>query len=263
MNNRIYFFTGTGNSLKVAQDIAAAIPECEIMAICKGMDLTPPTGYERIGFVYPVYFGGLPDMVANFIKNAHFTKDSAKYYFAVATPGGFAGNPIYQAKSLFAEKGLSLNYGVNIHMSANYVLLYDMYGFLINPPLKAYGKHIKGIVSDIQQMNKRLDAHFSKTREDSYIRAIATVNGTDYAYNVSDACVSCGICRRVCPAKNITLDDGHPVFHHQCECCMACIQHCPHKAINYKSKTQKRKRYTHPDIGYAEISRYYENASKV
>lgn len=35
MKNRIYFFTGTGNSLKVAKDIAKALPNCELVAIYK------------------------------------------------------------------------------------------------------------------------------------------------------------------------------------------------------------------------------------
>ncbi|MDL2288197.1 4Fe-4S binding protein [Oscillospiraceae bacterium OttesenSCG-928-F05] len=29
-----------------------------------------------------------------------------------------------------------------------------------------------------------------------------------------DSCISCGICTGVCPAKNITLEEGKPTFHH-------------------------------------------------
>ncbi|MDR3600940.1 MAG: 4Fe-4S ferredoxin, partial [Desulfosporosinus sp.] len=65
MRNRIYFFTGTGNSLKVAQDIAKALPSCELVAIYKDTLLEIPSGYERIGFVFPNYAGGPPSMVAN------------------------------------------------------------------------------------------------------------------------------------------------------------------------------------------------------
>jgi Pyruvate/2-oxoacid:ferredoxin oxidoreductase delta subunit len=35
---------------------------------------------------------------------------------------------------------------------------------------------------------------------------------------------------------------------------MACIQFCPKKAINYKDKTQNRKRYTHPTIKYTDLA---------
>ncbi|MDR3121471.1 MAG: flavodoxin, partial [Clostridiales bacterium] len=40
-----------------------------------------------------------------------------------------------------------------------------------------------------------------------------------------------------------------------CEQCMACIQFCPKRAINYRDKTQKRKRYHHPDITAQDLVR--------
>jgi ferredoxin/flavodoxin len=260
MNNRIYFFTGTGNSLKVAKDIASALPECEIVAVCKDMNVEIPTGYERIGFVFPSYFGGVPDMVVDFIRNAHFTKESAKYYFAITTPGGFAGNPIVQTRNLFSEKGLHLNYGGKVTMNANYVILYDMSNFLLRSALKAYDKRVNIVIQDIKNLKTNDGPDMNKFRERGYMKAIGSVHESDYNYNVNNECISCGICQNVCPAGNITLCDGRPVFHHQCQCCMACIQHCPKKSITYKNKTQKRKRYTHPDIGHAEISKYYVSA---
>ncbi|MCL1987197.1 MAG: 4Fe-4S ferredoxin, partial [Firmicutes bacterium] len=62
MKNRIYFFTGTGNSLKAAKYIAEALGDCEILAICKGADVNVPNECETVGFVLPVYFFGLPKM---------------------------------------------------------------------------------------------------------------------------------------------------------------------------------------------------------
>jgi hypothetical protein len=35
---------------------------------------------------------------------------------------------------------------------------------------------------------------------------------------------------------------------------MACIQFCPKRAINYKDRTQNRRRYTHPDIKYTDLA---------
>jgi len=261
MNNRIYFFTGTGNSLKVAKDIATTLPECEIVAICKGMDFEIPTDYERIGFVFPVYFWGVPDMVVEFIRKANFTKKSAKYYFAVATQGGFLDNiSIIQTRNLFSEKGLHLDYGGKVKMNANFVAWYDMSNFALKLALKAYDKRINVVLQDIRNTKTNDSTHISKSKEQRYMKAIGSVHERDFNYNVSNECISCGICQNVCPAGNITLEDGHPVFHHQCQCCMACIQHCPKKAINYNNKTQKRRRYTHPEIGYVEISKHYKKS---
>lgn len=260
MNNRIYFFTGTGNSLKVAKDIASALPECEIVAVCKNMNVEIPTGYERIGFVFPSYFGGVPDMVVDFIHNAHFSKESAKYYFVVATYGARVGNPITQTRNLFSEKSLHLDYGGKVIMGGNNVLLYDMYNFILKSALRAYNKRVNIVVQDIKNLKTNEGVYMNKFRERKYLKVMGDVHETDRHYNVNNACISCGICQSVCPAGNITFSNGRPVFHHQCQYCLACIQYCPKKAINYKNKTQKRKRYTHPDIGHAEISKYYVDA---
>jgi epoxyqueuosine reductase QueG len=50
------------------------------------------------------------------------------------------------------------------------------------------------------------------------------------------------------------MQGSKPVFKEQCEQCMACIQWCPKQAINYKTKTQTRGRYHHPDISYQDMA---------
>ena len=59
--NIIFYFFGTGNSLKVAKDIATAIQDCELISMGKPYKLSGT--YERIGVVYPVYIGGMPGVV--------------------------------------------------------------------------------------------------------------------------------------------------------------------------------------------------------
>ena len=67
--NIVFYFSGTGNSLKVAKDLAKEIQHCEIasMGSTKAYDLQQ--GYETIGFVYPTYFRGEPLKVREFISN--------------------------------------------------------------------------------------------------------------------------------------------------------------------------------------------------
>lgn len=262
MKNRIYFFTGTGNSLKVAKDIASTLPDCEIVAICKGIEVDIPTGYDRIGFVAPVYYFGLPEMVAGFIRESKLSKENAKYYFAVATPGGFSGRSIAQMDRLLREKGLHLDYGAKIRMNANYIVSYGSIGLYYKTAMSGYDKRIKAIKNDINDMKTNEIEKYSERYEKIYLDSIRKVHDMDEGYHVNDTCISCGICARVCPANNISMENGRPVFNHQCECCMACIQFCPQKALNYRDKTQKRKRYTHPEIKSGEISHYYRNSSR-
>lgn len=117
MMNRIYFFTGTGNSLKVAEDIAKVLSSCELVAIHRGMDTEIPGNFERIGFVFSVYFWGLPAMVSDFLRNAHFYEQGSTYFFAVATYAGMVGNAIRMTSTLLLEKGVHLNNSAGISMS--------------------------------------------------------------------------------------------------------------------------------------------------
>lgn len=256
MKNRIYFFTGTGNSLKIAKDIAKALPQCELVAIHKDTALDIPSGYDRIGFVFPNYSGGPPTMAADFIKKMKFGKQNDTYIFCVATYGGNAGSVIPQTDNLFKQRGLKLNYGAKIISYPNAVIFYPMLigvNFFTKISKIKSKKVIKSIVAKEQKSIPTLKDSAKKT----YEAFMSSIPESDSGYHVNNDCISCGICKNVCPAKNITLENGTPVFHHQCESCMACIQHCPKRAINYKDKTQKRGRYTHPHISHKDISQYY------
>ena len=71
MKTTLYYFTGTGNSLWFAKQLQSHIAECEIKAIAKAIDegdLVAPEG--RVGFVTPLYFYGLPEIVMRFIKQS-------------------------------------------------------------------------------------------------------------------------------------------------------------------------------------------------
>ena len=259
MKNRVYFFTGTGNSLKIAKDIANSLPECEIVAIHKDTDVTVPAGYDRIGFVFPVYFFGLPDLVVNFIRKVQLSQENAKYFFAIATPGGFSGKPIAQVDRLFKEKDIHLNYGGKIRLNANFIVRYGSIGLYYKTAMNSYDKRIQKAIHNIKNMQSNKIEKYSKQVEKTYLNSICNVHETDNGYHANENCTACGICVSVCPAKNIELKNGSLVFRHQCESCMACIQYCPQRALNYKDKTQKRKRYTHPEIKHTEISKYYNN----
>jgi flavodoxin len=126
MKNRIYFFTGTGNSLNVAQNIDAALPDCDLVAIVKDAVLEIPTEHERIGFVFPDYSGGLPKMVADFMRDMKLPDQRDTYLFAVATYAANVGNILAQVNELTKQKYWELNYGAAVRSYPNMVTAYPM-----------------------------------------------------------------------------------------------------------------------------------------
>ena len=257
MKNRIYFFTGTGNSLNAARKIADTLFDCELVAICKDTSLEIPTGYERIGFIFPNYAGGPPKMVAEFIRNMKLPEQGKTYLFAVSTYGGNAGSIIAYVSELLKQKNWLLHYGATILSYPNAVTLYPMIkGVKLFAKISTHSTY-RVVEKIISKQHTNIPVLKSSSIK-MYERFISQIHNSDNGYHVNSDCISCEICAKVCPAKNITMEDKKPIFHHQCESCMACIQHCPKQAINYQNKTQKRKRYTHPDIGYQTIMKYYK-----
>lgn len=252
MKNRIYYFTGTGNSLKVAKDIAACLSECEIIPIKRGMEKTIPTDCERIGFVFPVYYWGLPEIVVNLLKDIHFPEQGNIYIFAVATCGGFPGVAIPQTRDILKEKGIQLNYGTGIKMFANAVFNYNMNKRIEKITHKS-NERIKALIPNIVEKKGSRIKSVNKWMLGMYLKNISSIHAFDKNFNVSKDCTSCGLCRDICLADNITVKNRSIEFNHQCEACLACIHHCPNKAINYLTKTQDRRRYTHPEINSKEL----------
>ncbi|MFX0072117.1 MAG: EFR1 family ferrodoxin, partial [Candidatus Hermodarchaeota archaeon] len=69
MKTEIYYFSGTGNSLYVAKKMAEKLGDCELIPISKIWqqdDLASNT--ERIGFIFPLYFWGLPAIIYDFVN---------------------------------------------------------------------------------------------------------------------------------------------------------------------------------------------------
>lgn len=54
-------------------------------------------------------------------------------------------------------------------------------------------------------------------------------------YIVTDACIRCGICAKVCLANNITVTD-QVRFSDHCEDCYACLHACPKNALHMKNE---------------------------
>jgi ferredoxin len=278
MSKTIYYFSSTGNSLQVALDIGdgiagltgndvkmgcccgdvevgcddveVACDDVKVVAIPSVVSTGKPVSCdsEVVGFVFPVYFGGMPKMVYEFIQNGSFRKDA--YIFAVATCGASGGESLGRIDALLRKKGNKLSYGEKVRTVSNYVAMYDMPAVdEVADTLANANKALAIIIEDLKGLKtnnfKKGMPVFSPLLNKWFM---AKCNGMDKGFVVSDKCTSCGTCVTVCPSGNVSLADGKPTFKGNCEHCVACVHWCPSQALNYKNKTQKRARYTHPKV---------------
>ena len=76
---------------------------------------------DVVGFVFPVYSFGLPNIVARFLQSVQL--DSVRYLFTVASYAMVAGSVHHQARAVLRSRGYSLKAGWSIAMPNNYTPL--------------------------------------------------------------------------------------------------------------------------------------------
>ncbi len=254
MKNMIYYFTGTGNSLRVAQVIAKQLGDTEIISMrCDPKDVSSKNA-ERIGFVFPVYHWTMPEYAIHFIERVKLNPKA--YIFAVSTPGMINGGCQDKLEQLLEDKRCTLSYGEKVYSVANYVAMYPPFP----DPKKRVPKTEIQLDSIAQEIvDKKRKNHPQANAITRWLaprkmqKFIEHCPSNDKYFSVWDDCISCGLCAKVCPCHNIDLEKGKPVFLHQCSQCMACISFCPKQAINFPKFTRKRKKYHNPNVTIADI----------
>lgn len=239
----IYYFTGAGNSRYVAQRIAQALGDT-VAFIPEHIPATVPDNGEPIGFVFPVYFWGIPTVVDRFARQLII--EGRHYTYTVLTPSGSTG----AAASMF-EKALGFETDANFC-----VLMPDTYAPMFECGDKAKSDAVlqraEGeIDSVITQIKARatgdLDLHHGMGRFATVTMYPLYRASTTRRFAVNDACTGCGLCERLCPDHFITIKDGRPTWRKgHCNLCFACLHHCPHFAIQYGRNSRKHGQYTCP-----------------
>ena len=231
----IFYFTGTGNCLYVARQLANA--ETTLLSIPQ---LVKQGKYDfeadEIGIVYPIYGHMPPYMVKEFIRKARL---KAGYKFAVLTFGARKCNAVELWDEAARKAGHTFDYITTMIMVDNWLPNFDM-----NEQMKL-DKHIP---ESLQRINADLAArrcwHEPVTEEERRMHAgFMAYTGLDPEkgfvmksekyFRVTDRCVDCGICTYVCPRGNYALTSRGVKAEGDCEFCFACIHNCPQKAIQF------------------------------
>jgi formate hydrogenlyase subunit 6/NADH:ubiquinone oxidoreductase subunit I len=250
MKTRLYVYTGTGNSLWVARQLAAELKKATIEFMpCPKKAFRVQA--DVVGIIFPVHIWGLPGRVIQFVN--HLKVKPGTFLFAVAVNAGQPAATLLQLQRLMASRGLSLSLGYSIVLPSNYI----PWG---GPgPMDAQQKRFR---EAREKMKAITDAVMRQERHKVdrgpllqnipfsllYRMSFRQVRKMDKKFWADEKCNSCEICSRVCPAGNIEMTKGKPTWQHRCEQCLACLQWCPQEAIQYGEKTARYQRYHHPEV---------------
>jgi ferredoxin len=180
------------------------------------------------------------------------------YVFALAVNAGMPARSLLALKAWLAGRGIPLAAGFSIALPSNYTP-WGGPGSLEEQrtQVSAARRRLAEIAAAVCQGRvvamERGPLLPSLLFSGIYRATYPIVARMDRSFRVDPTCTSCGICDRVCPAGNIELREGRPVWLHRCEQCLACLHWCPEGAIQYGRNTSGRERYHHPEVTLQQI----------
>ncbi|MCK5129655.1 MAG: EFR1 family ferrodoxin [Clostridiales bacterium] len=249
----IYYFSGTGNTQWVAENIEKKLKENKhdiILYPIEKMredvsdilqDSIETSDY--IGFAYPLYGANIPRIMRNFIQE--FVKTSSAYpdsnakLFLVNTYAYVNGHGIFKAKKYFKECHLRVHGYVNFRMTNS-------------APSKKKDRAILGenLPSDMKKKAIVKIENMIRSFEDGrrHIQGIGphlimgrligrilrdeiTSNYKNMHVNM-ETCSKCMKCVRECPVGSLVYKDEQFIYLETCEACMRCYNRCSKHAIS-------------------------------
>lgn len=249
---KIFYFTGTGNSLYVAKRFEGEL--YSIPKVLRSNELRYKD--EKIGIIFPCYGLAAPKIVREFVEKVTL---ESPYIFAILTYGNMIANGVGWFANYAKKNGISLHYANSLLMVDNYLPIFDV---------EEQKKKQKNIEENLSVLLKDISESKEYINKGSVFDAILTSGFQQAAkllpaynspkkFSVNDDCNKCGTCIRVCPRDNISLDKEHenskPIHGDTCEFCLSCINLCPKKAIKLKSEKNPDSRFKNEHVTLKEI----------
>lgn len=249
--NVIFCYSGSGNCLDIAKNIAKRLGDTDIVMMRAEPEVKDVRGAKRVGFVFPCYAGGLPGDVEKFVSELRVDPES--YTFGVVSYAGYPGVGMAKINDI-----VPLDYWAGISHQCSCIWL--MPHTLMLPMLDASRAQARSeklaakIADDVLYVKHLSGRPLSNPVNALEAKAWPMLSGKKAAkMTVTDSCVGCGQCARLCPRGNISIVDGRASIGTNCIGCLSCLQYCPKQAINMGGATVKRERYHNPKVSAADL----------
>ena len=250
--NTIYVFSGSGNCLDIAKNIAAKLGDTDIVMMRSAPEKTDATDSRRVGFVFPCYAGGLPGGVEDSFRAVKIAPGT--YTFGVTSCAAYPGIGLSVLNSIHPLDYWNV---VTHQCSCIWLFPHD----LMMPKMgaekaQARAERLAAVIgAEVRGGVKRTKAPKALAFNRLEAAAWPTLSKKKAEkLQASDACIACGQCAGLCPKGNIRIENGRAVFGTDCIGCLSCLQYCPKEAIHMGGVTVRRERYHNSRIPAAQLT---------
>jgi ferredoxin len=257
------YFTGTGNSRRIAEVCSAAFAEAgwttEIASITDG---TPPApDAHAVGIVFPVYSLDLPRIAKKYLESLPRVEGKPALLLVTGGNADDCGWSLLEGRRILEKGGWDLAYADLVRMPNNW-------GPFMRVPS---GDEASAMLAAGEAKAKASALAF--IAGERYVKPLSLpvfgplgsrlvrqgfklgVKRLWTKFRTSEACTSCGLCARSCPMGSIEMIAGRPGrgarprWSASCEQCMRCFNACPSRAILQLEAIghgSRRERYLEP-----------------
>ena len=233
----IYYFSGTGNTLRVCKLIKENFEELGGEADLINIDKPyasegSPENYNVFAIAYPVPGFNAPQIVSDYVKT--FPEGKGEYYVIKSSGEPAAANrdSSHLVNKILAKKGYEMMDEFHYVMPYNMIFRHSeemvkmMWKRALDAAFFDAREIMEGGMGEIGQKLRHKFISRLFLLEHGGMRLIGRGFKADM-----QKCVKCGKCVKNCPVGNITWKDGKLVFGKKCLGCVRCSFNCPTNAI--------------------------------
>lgn len=240
----IYWFSGTGNTLLIAERIQKTL-ESRGFVVHREMikrDMTIDLqDHHDIGIVVPVAVQSTYPLVWDFIKA--LPQGEGRSVFLADTLEMYSGGIVGPMKVMLEAKNYKCLGAKEFRMPSSmetHPVKAKLESRSIPKRLKAVDQFVKSLI-DGKTKWADTSAFSEKMKAIGDDRAIWTQTSQRITVSHED-CILCGACERQCPMQAIRIQEQVKIDHESCIACMRCGNYCPKNAFRLSGKAFVQKK---------------------